>query len=98
MWDVSDVHNDIKEHLGVVGSSLSRRIRGRGAYQQAWGATERTSLLPEATVVTASRSAPACSFSGYHTAEAGPNSNPSVADTEEAIADAQDNNSNTVNT
>ncbi|XP_017877649.1 transmembrane protein 184C [Ceratina calcarata] len=69
MWDVSDVHNDIKEHLGVVGSSLSRRIRGRGSYQQAWGsATERTSLLPD-TSAAAARSAPACSFSGYHRAE-----------------------------
>lgn len=96
MWDVSDVHKDIKEHLGVVGSSLSRRIRGRGAYQQAWGsATERTSLLPEATVITASKSAPACSFSGYHTAEAETNNTPSVADPEVAITDVQDN-SNTV--
>ncbi|XP_046832255.1 transmembrane protein 184C [Vespa crabro] len=76
MWDVSDVHNDIKEHLGVVGSSLSRRIRGRSAYQQAWGsATERTSLLPEAAAVIP-RSAPACSFSSYNTAENGQNNNP----------------------
>lgn len=76
MWDVSDVHNDIKEHLGVVGSSLSRRIRGRSAYQQAWGsATERTSLLPEAAVAMP-RSAPACSFSSYNTAENGQNNNP----------------------
>ncbi|XP_047364004.1 transmembrane protein 184C isoform X1 [Vespa velutina] len=75
MWDVSDVHNDIKEHLGVVGSSLSRRIRGRSAYQQAWGsATERTSLLPEAAAVIP-RSAPACSFSSYNTAENGQNNN-----------------------
>ncbi|XP_043499032.1 transmembrane protein 184C [Polistes fuscatus] len=76
MWDVSDVHNDIKEHLGVVGSSLSRRIRGRSAYQQAWGsATERTSLLPEAAAAMP-RSAPACSFSSYNTAENGQNNNP----------------------
>lgn len=93
MWDVSDVHNDIKEHLGVVGSSLSRRIRGRGAYQQAWGsATERTSLLPEATVISQARSAPNCSFSGYNTAEIGPNNNSSVKESEETATDAQDNN------
>ncbi|XP_070162275.1 transmembrane protein 184C isoform X1 [Polyergus mexicanus] len=98
MWDVSDVHNDIKEHLGVVGSSLSRRIRGRGAYQQAWGsATERTSLLPEATVISQARSAPTCSFSGYNTAEAGLNNNPSIVESEEATPDVQDN-SNTINT
>lgn len=98
MWDVSDVHNDIKEHLGVVGSSLSRRIRGRSAYQQAWGsATERTSLLPQIAVINQAKSAPTCSFSGYHTAEAGLNNNPSVGESEEATADTQDN-SNTVNT
>ncbi|XP_046748783.1 transmembrane protein 184C [Diprion similis] len=71
MWDVSDVHNDIKEHLGVVGSSLSRRIRGRSSYHQTWGsATERTSLLPQAQVPSA-QSAPASSFVGYNTNEAG---------------------------
>lgn len=97
MWDVSDVHNDIKEHLGVVGSSLSRRIRGRGAYQQTWGsATERTSLLPEATVVSQARSAPACSFSGYNT-EAGLNNNPSVGESEEVTVNTLDS-SNANNT
>ncbi|XP_011299515.1 transmembrane protein 184C [Fopius arisanus] len=65
MWDVSDVHNDIKEHFSVVGSSLSRRIRGRGAYQQTWGhVNERTSLLPDQVIPTA-HSAPGGSFSGY---------------------------------
>lgn len=97
MWDVSDVHNDIKEHLGVVGSSLSRRIRGRGAYQQTWGsATERTSFLPEATVVSQARSAPACSFSGYNT-EAGLNNNPSVGESEEVTVNTLDS-SNAINT
>ncbi|KAH0948732.1 hypothetical protein HN011_010179 [Eciton burchellii] len=96
MWDVSDVHNDIKEHLGVVGSSLSRRIRGRSAYQQAWGsATERTSLLPQVVVINQAKSAPTCSFSGYHTAEAGLNNNPSIGESEEATADTQDNIINT---
>ncbi|XP_012268248.2 transmembrane protein 184C [Athalia rosae] len=70
MWDVSDVHNDIKEHLGVVGSSLSRRIRGRSSYHQTWGsATERTSLLSEVPPPTA-QSAPASSFVGYDSTEA----------------------------
>lgn len=94
MWDVSDVHNDIKEHLGVVGSSLSRRIRGRSAYQQAWGsANERTSLLPESSLPPSlsARSAPASSFSGYHTAE-GQGSNDS-----DLMTDAHDS-SNAVNT
>lgn len=95
MWDVSDVHNDIKEHLGVVGSSLSRRIRGRGAYQQTWGsATERTSLLPEGSAAAA-KSAPASSFSGYNTAEIGQNDG--VAGSLDLIPDVQDT-SNAVKT
>ncbi|XP_023013871.2 LOW QUALITY PROTEIN: transmembrane protein 184C [Leptinotarsa decemlineata] len=32
MWDVSDVQSDIREHLGIVGSSISRRLRGRSMY------------------------------------------------------------------
>lgn len=32
MWDFSDVQQDLSEHIGVVGSSLSRRFRGRTAY------------------------------------------------------------------
>lgn len=46
MLDVSDVQRDIREHLEVVGSSLSRRIRGRGMYEYAAGsATESSRLL-----------------------------------------------------
>lgn len=46
MWDISDVQRDIKEHLGVVGSSLSRHIRGRSMYRYAGGsATESSRLL-----------------------------------------------------
>lgn len=100
MWDVSDVHNDIKEHLGVVGSSLSRRIRGRGAYQQAWGsANERTSLLPDAPATTA-RSAPACSFSGYTIGEADHSSNVpdySIRPMDQS-PDSQDNGNHIVHT
>lgn len=51
MWDVSDVQRDIKEHLGVVGSSLSRHIRGRGMYRYAGSsATESSRLLVPETV------------------------------------------------
>ncbi|KAJ1526070.1 hypothetical protein ONE63_009236 [Megalurothrips usitatus] len=54
MWDLSDVHSDVKEHIGVVGSTLSRHIRGRGMYKSP---SEGTRLLhpvevdyaPEAT-------------------------------------------------
>lgn len=65
MCDISDVHDDLKEHLGVVGSSLTRRIRGRSIYQQVWNsANERTSLLPDAVTGTASKSStPGNSFS-----------------------------------
>lgn len=101
MWDVSDVHNDIKEHLGVVGSSLSRRIRGRGSYHQAWGsATERTSLLPDAPPPTA-QSAPASSFIGYNTAEAGPStgiSHDSITGFVDLSPEIHDNNDRSINT
>lgn len=64
MWDVSDVHSDIKEHLGVVGSSLTRRIRGRSIYQQSWNsANERTSLLDE-QITPATRSNSGDSLTG----------------------------------
>ncbi|XP_051160614.1 transmembrane protein 184C [Leptopilina boulardi] len=99
MCDVSDVHNDIKEHLGVVGSSLSRRIRGRNLYQQPWGSvTERTSLLPE---TQAPRSAPGSSISGYHSGESGHSSGSSeclLAGDEPSIELNKDNtNTNSIN-
>ncbi|KOX73410.1 hypothetical protein WN51_14456 [Melipona quadrifasciata] len=63
MWDVSDVHNDIKEHFDVLRSSLGRRVRGRSASAQGWRmVTERTSLLPETSGTTGSDE-PSCSFS-----------------------------------
>lgn len=37
MWDISDVHQDVSEHIGVVGSSLSRRFRGRSMYSMTRG-------------------------------------------------------------
>uniref|UniRef100_A0A7G3AUV0 Putative organic solute transporter ostalpha n=1 Tax=Lutzomyia longipalpis TaxID=7200 RepID=A0A7G3AUV0_LUTLO len=45
MMDFSDVQQDVSEHLGVVGSSLSRRLRGRTAYQMARGTTEHDYLI-----------------------------------------------------
>ncbi|XP_046394537.1 transmembrane protein 184C [Ischnura elegans] len=45
MWDVSDVQRDIGEHFGVVGSSLSRRFRGRASRYQPIGETTRL-LVP----------------------------------------------------
>ncbi|XP_031623210.1 transmembrane protein 184C [Contarinia nasturtii] len=38
MWDFNDVREDLSEHIGVVGSSLSRRFRGRTSYYMARGA------------------------------------------------------------
>ncbi|CAD6238102.1 GSCOCG00008392001-RA-CDS [Cotesia congregata] len=77
MWDISDVHNDIKEHLGVVGLSLSRRIRGRSNYQETWGsATERTSLLPDQIqVIPGSKNLPSCSVTEYDPSYFNENSN-----------------------
>lgn len=45
MWDISDVHTDIREHLGIVGSSISRRIRGRSMYTIPRGEDEFSSLV-----------------------------------------------------
>lgn len=45
MLDFSDVQQDVSEHLGVVGSSLSRRLRGRTSYQMARGTSEHDYLI-----------------------------------------------------
>jgi hypothetical protein len=45
MWDVSDVHRDIQEHLGIVSSSISRRIRGRSMYTIPRGDNEYATLV-----------------------------------------------------
>lgn len=44
MWDVSDMHRDVQEHLGIVRSSISRRIRGRNTYEMSRG-DEYSSLM-----------------------------------------------------
>lgn len=46
MWDVSDVQRDIQEHIGIVSSSISRRIRGRSMYSFTRGDDECSSLVP----------------------------------------------------
>ncbi|XP_055642060.1 transmembrane protein 184C [Toxorhynchites rutilus septentrionalis] len=57
MLDISDVHQDVSEHLGVVGSSLSRRLRGRTMYHmprdgggsgESFGGSEREYLVQTA--------------------------------------------------
>ncbi|KAJ8913950.1 hypothetical protein NQ315_015188 [Exocentrus adspersus] len=45
MWDISDVHSDIREHLGIVGSSISRRIRGKSMYSIPRGDDEYANLV-----------------------------------------------------
>ncbi|XP_058062016.1 transmembrane protein 184C [Anopheles bellator] len=35
MLDLSDVRQDVSEHFGEMGSSISRRLRGRNVYQEA---------------------------------------------------------------
>ncbi|XP_053696107.1 transmembrane protein 184C [Sabethes cyaneus] len=56
MLDISDVHQDVSEHLGVVGSSLSRRLRGRTTYHMPRegsglcdAGSEREYLVPSAS-------------------------------------------------
>lgn len=45
MWDMADVRQDVTEHLGVVGSSLSRRFRGRSSYNLSRGTNETARLM-----------------------------------------------------
>lgn len=45
MIDISDVTQDVGEHFGVVGSSLSRRFRGRTSYRMARGSTSEAEYL-----------------------------------------------------
>lgn len=45
MLDISDVHQDVSEHLGVVGSSLSRRLRGRTTYQMPRGGSGSCDMM-----------------------------------------------------
>lgn len=45
MWDLTDVGQDLSDHIGVVGSSLSRRLRGRTAYQLTRGTSETDRLM-----------------------------------------------------
>lgn len=61
MIDISDVGQDVSDHLGVVGSSLSRRLRGRGAYHMARGISETDYLINSNTN---SLSVPQTSYQG----------------------------------
>lgn len=45
MWDLTDVQQDLTEHIGVVGSSLSRRFRGRTSYHLTRGTSETDRLV-----------------------------------------------------
>ncbi|XP_055299784.1 transmembrane protein 184C [Sitodiplosis mosellana] len=45
MWDMTDVQQDLSEHIGVVGSSLSRRFRGRSSYHMTRGTSETERLM-----------------------------------------------------
>lgn len=45
MIDIRDVTEDVGEHFGVVGSSLSRRFRGRGSYRMTGGTTSEAEYL-----------------------------------------------------
>lgn len=59
MWDISDIQQDVTEHIGVMGSSLTRRFRGRTAYSMARGTTTEADYL-----ITHSTQSPLCYQSG----------------------------------
>lgn len=58
MCDVSDVQSDLNEHLGVVSSSLSRRIRRPHPYQPL-PSDERTPLTSDSSDAVVEQPAPA---------------------------------------
>lgn len=58
MLDFSDVRQDVTEHIGVVGSSLSRRLRGRTSYHMTRGGTSETSYLMTNSMTSSAMSAP----------------------------------------
>lgn len=45
MWDMADVRQDVTEHFGVVGSTLSRRFRGRSSYNLSRDTVETDRLM-----------------------------------------------------
>ncbi|KAH8410258.1 hypothetical protein KR009_010228 [Drosophila setifemur] len=47
MMDISDMQEDVTEHLGVVGSTLSRRFQGRSTYQPLARSPRRSSSESE---------------------------------------------------
>ncbi|XP_013109857.1 transmembrane protein 184C isoform X1 [Stomoxys calcitrans] len=47
MIDISDIQEDVTEHLGVVSSSISRRFQGRTSYQPLSRGTRRSSSESE---------------------------------------------------
>lgn len=49
VFSLSDVGHDVTEHLGVLGSSLSRRLRGRSAYHLTPGNSESEHLMLNST-------------------------------------------------
>lgn len=49
VFSLSDVQQDVSEHFGVLGSSLSRRLRGRTAYHLTPGVSESEHLMSNST-------------------------------------------------
>lgn len=62
--DLTDVSQDVTEHLGVVGSSLSRRLRGRTAYQMTRGRSETVYLMGN-SMTSSGMSSSQIGYQGY---------------------------------
>lgn len=69
MFNISDIQQDVSEHFGVVGSSLSRRLRGRSAYHMARGSSGGASTS-EAEYLIQPNNAPAASQQTYQAEQA----------------------------
>lgn len=69
MFNISDIQQDVSEHFGVVGSSLSRRLRGRSSYHMARGSSGGASTS-EAEYLIQPNNAPVVSQQCYQAGQA----------------------------
>lgn len=87
VFSLSDVHEDVSEHLGVLGSSLSRRLRGRTAYHLTPGVSESEHLMSNSILSqSANGSNGSGSGGGYQASTMNYNLVPSTSDSDVSTA------------
>lgn len=70
MFNISDVQQDVSEHFGVVGSSLSRRLRGRSSYHMARGSSGGASTSESDYLIQPNNTPPAAIQQCYQSGQA----------------------------